>query len=223
MAGRLSSRANHLRDADRIEVGRQLVIPDGARIVHRVRTGETLPDVAARYRVPDSTIVRANRLRTARLTPGQRLVLPREARLPAPSPPAVSAARGAASAAPPPAARVAPRPEPAAAPPAEPDPNVGRAQTMVDGAVDDYRSARFERALDKTTGAELLLAQSSDPAAQSLGARAAFVKGSALAALGQRERAVRSFARVHELDGGFEPPSGWLSPRLEELYVAARP
>jgi LysM repeat protein len=225
------ARANRLRDADRIEVGRRLVIPDGARIVHRARAGETLPDIAARYRVRDSTIASLNRLRSPRLTPGQKLILPLEATLPAPTPSvaAVSVAAPTArtpvpprEAAPPPARAPAPPPRPDP-PSAEPDPNVARAETMVDRAVDDYRSARFERALDKATGAEVLLAQSGDTAARPLGARAAFVKGSALAALGQRERAVESFARVHALDADFEPPDGWLSPRLEQLYRTAQP
>ena len=202
------ARANGLRDADRIAPGRRLRLPDGARIVHRVRRGETLEKIASRYRVRVSTIASLNRLgRSPRLEVGQRLVLPREARLPAPTPE------------PPPAIA-----RPAAAPTAPPaiDPNVERARKLVDRSVEDYHSARFERALERSREAEAMLAQSEDQNARSLSARAVFVTGSSLAALGETDRAKAAFARVHALDPHFEPPKGWLSPRLEALYPAAR-
>jgi hypothetical protein len=112
---------------------------------------------------------------------------------------------------------------PVTAPPPAIDPNVERARTLVDRSVEDYRSARFERALERALAKETMLAQSEDRDARSLGARAVFVTGSSLAALGETERAKAAFARVHALDPQFEPPKGWLSPRLEALYLAARP
>jgi tetratricopeptide (TPR) repeat protein len=93
---------------------------------------------------------------------------------------------------------------------------------LVDRSVADYHSARFERALSRAQDADSLLARSDDERAQSLNARAVFVAGSSLAALGEMDRAKAAFARVHALDPQFEPPKGWLSPRLEALYLAAR-
>lgn len=178
--------ANGLRDADRINPGRRLRIPDGARIVHRVRRSETLEQIADRYQVRVSTIAHLNHLgRSPRLEVGQRLVLPREARLPAPP---LEPPRAIARPAEPPIA-------PAAAPAV--DPNVERARTLVERSVEDYRSARFERAVARASEAEAMLAQSEDRNARSLGARAVFVTGSSLAALGETERAKAAFARAH--------------------------
>jgi len=203
--------ANGLRDADRITPGQRLRLPDRARIVHRVSRGETLEQIANRYRVRVSTIAHLNHLgRSPRLEVGQRLILPREARLPAPT---LEPPRAIARPAEPPIA-------PAAAPAV--DPNIERARTLVERSVEDYRSARFERALARASEAEAMLAQSEDRNTRSLGARAVFVAGSSLAALGETERAKAAFARVHTLDPRFEPPKGWLSPRLEALYLAAR-
>ena len=89
--------------------------------------------------------------------------------------------------------------------------------------MDDYRSARFERSLARASEAEAMLARSGHRDARPLGARAVFVTGSSLAALGDTDRAKEAFARVHALDPKFEPPKGWLSPRLEALYLAAQP
>jgi LysM repeat protein len=210
------ARANGLRDADRISVGQRLVIPERPRLVHRVRPGETLRGIADRYGVRVSTIASLNRLgRWPQIEPGQRLVLPHDAKLPA-----VASAPPSAT----PRTAVQPRaPVPPAAVPVAraPDPDVERAAALVDRAVDDYLGARFERALARAREAEALLAQTGDRAAQRQGARAVFVAGSALAALGDSDRARDSFARVHTLDPNFEPPKGWLSPRLEALYLGA--
>ena len=51
--------------------------PKRAYVVHRVRFGETLSEIALKYRVPVYRIVRANRLRSAsRIRAGQRLKIP---------------------------------------------------------------------------------------------------------------------------------------------------
>ncbi len=51
--------------------------PQRAYVVHRVRFGETLSEIALKYRVPVYRIVRANRLRSAsRIRAGQRLKIP---------------------------------------------------------------------------------------------------------------------------------------------------
>lgn len=192
------ARANRIADADRIHVGQRIVLPHGARLVHRVRPGESLRDIALRYRVPESTIARTNRIRDPRrLEVGRRLVLPREATLP-------------------PAPRATPAPAPA---PRAPAPELVRAGELLDAASDDYRAARFESALERAREADRLLeARGGAPA---LRARAAFVSGSALAGMGDEEQAVAAFGRVLALDPDFEPPPGWLSPRLEALYRTA--
>jgi LysM repeat protein len=215
------ARANRLDESDRPEPGRRLLIPDGARIVHTVRRGESLDEIASNYRVRVSTITHANRLGLfPRIAVGDRLVLPREAVLPHHE---AVAARGPGPA---PETRPLARPPdvPAApvAPPRAGHPDLGRAEALVDRAAADYRAAWFERALDHAQEAESQIARSDDRDARRLGARAAFVKGSAQAALGRDDPAKASFARVHELDPRFEPPKGWLSPRLERLYVEAR-
>jgi membrane-bound lytic murein transglycosylase D len=51
--------------------------PKRAYVVHRVRFGQTLSEIALKYRVPVYRIVRANRLRSAsRIRAGQRLKIP---------------------------------------------------------------------------------------------------------------------------------------------------
>lgn len=58
--------------------------PHGSRIeamatnkIHLVRTGETLPAIAARYRVSVAALQSANNLQgISRLRPGQKLVIP---------------------------------------------------------------------------------------------------------------------------------------------------
>jgi LysM repeat protein len=217
------ARANGLREGDQPAVGRKLWIPDGGRITHRVQTGETIGAIARHYRVRTSEIVSVNRLgRFGRIEPGTWLVMPRAATLPPPGRTLI--AREAAR---PVRARPAPLPSVSAnrprAPAAVPEPSLARAEALVEEATERYRTAHFELALESAREAEALLAQHANArAARELGARAAFVAGSAHAGLGERERAVDSYARVRALDPDFEPPPGWLSPRLEALYLEAR-
>jgi LysM repeat protein len=220
---RLAS-ANNLRVTDRVPVGRRLEIPI-TRIVHRVAPGETLDEIADRYRVRVSTIAYLNRMGISRrVEVGQRLVIPR--RRPTPDRVAASPPSNAVSAGP--RAAVAAEPKrPAPATPrvdTETQDRIARARFLVDRGVADYRAARFEAAIERTREAEhelLDLRNRSD--VRRLSARAAFVAGSAQAARGETGRATESFQRVHALDPGFEPPEGWLSPRLEALFADARP
>jgi LysM repeat protein len=219
------AQTNGLRDGEPPPVGRKLWIPDGGRIQHRVEPGETLDGIAQRYRVSTSRIESANRLgRFGKLQPGTWLVMPREATLPAASSSAVIAREPV----PPLLAKPPPQP-PGTAPEvdrAAPAPASSRgsdlthAKALIDEATEHYRLARFELALESAHRAEALLADHAEGRqARALGARAAFVAGSAQAGLGERDRAVDSFARVRALDPDFEPPPGWLSPRLEALYL----
>ncbi len=163
----------------------------GEQVVHTVRAGETLSEIASRYRVGLAAICQLNRiLDPDRIAVGQRLRLP-------------------------PSAVVASRPPFASENPAEPT----RAAALMIEAEEDYLDARFERALERSQEAESLLERESD--GNELRARAAFVAGSALAGLGEEQRASEQFARVLVLDPGFEPPPGWLSPRLGVLYGSA--
>jgi LysM repeat protein len=218
---RLAS-ANGLRDTARVPAGRRLEIPL-ARIVHRVAPGETLQDIAARYRVRVSTIAYLNRMGISRhVEVGQRLVIPRR---PTADRVATSPRRDAVSAAPPNAVAAAPERAAPAAPRVDTaaQERLARARSLVDRAVADYRAARFEAAIASAREAEDGLSGLGDrPDARRLSARAAFVAGSAEAARGETDRASDSFARVHALDPEFEPPSGWLSPRLEKLFAEAQ-
>ncbi len=83
-------RANGVRDARRIQVGRALVIPRGSTKVaanatrsgsttrtHTVTSGQILADIAGRYGVSTAELLRANGIRDARrLQVGQTLVVP---------------------------------------------------------------------------------------------------------------------------------------------------
>jgi hypothetical protein len=183
--------------------------------VHRVQPGETLQGIAKRYRVRVSGITHLNRMGLSReIEVGQRLLIPRNATLPrvASSPP-----RNAPAPAPKPTA-------PSAPVEVRPDPRLDHSRTLVDEAVAEYRAARFESSLSRARKAEDLLRDlDGNVDARRLSARAAFVAGSSHAARGENERAVESFARVRKLDPGFEPPRGWLSPRLEALYAESQP
>jgi LysM repeat protein len=185
------ARINEFRNADRIEVGQRLVLPPGAQIVHLVRAGETLREIADRYRVRVSTIRQLNRIGDP-----DRIVVGQRLRLPQEANPSS-------------------RPTPASTRPPAPT----RAQALLVEAEEHYLAARFEPALERSREADVLLKRESDRS--KLRARAAFVAGSALAGLGEEQRASEQFARVHALDSRFEPPAGWLSPRLGALYGSA--
>jgi LysM repeat protein len=209
------ARANGLKDTDRLQVRQRLRVPTG-RFVHRVQPGETLSGIANRYRVRVSTIAHLNRLGISRqIEVGQRLLIPGKSTPPdvATAPPRTSAVRP-----PKPAAPVAPDVEKA------PDPRLESARGLVDEAVADYRAARFDAGLARAREAEDVLRDlDGDRDARKLSARAAFVAGSAQAARGEEDQASESFARVRTLDPAFEPPPGWLSPRLAALYAEAQP
>jgi len=164
------------------------VIPDGGRILHRVAPGESLGEIAARYRISPRAIARENHLRDPGPLPvGRTLVLPADARLPAPPPPAT-----------------------------QEESVIARGRALVGEAEQHYFAARFESAKRDARKAEsLLLGQ---PEGDALRARALFVLASAQAGLGEEREAIRSFAAVRVAYPGFEPPQGWLSPRLEQLY-----
>jgi LysM repeat protein len=202
------ARTNELLDANRIEVGQELALPRGAQIVHVVRAGETLGEIADRYRVRVKAICRLNRIRDPDwIEVGQRLWLPQEAVLVSqpPHPPHTSN----------PAHDTPPAPTQAKARSIEAEEHY-KAEARLIEAEEHYMAARFERALEDLQEVDALLER--DPEQSTLRARAAFVAGSALVGLGEERRAREQFARVRVLDPGFEPPAGWLSPRLEALY-----
>jgi murein DD-endopeptidase MepM/ murein hydrolase activator NlpD len=96
-------------------------------------------------------------------------------------------------------------------------------EALVEAAARAYRNARFELAIERAERAqEMLEREPEDERGRALSARAAFIAGCATAAFGDDERTVAAFARVRALDPGFTPPTGWLSPRLEKLYLAAQ-
>lgn len=106
-------------------------------------------------------------------------------------------------------------------PPADGD----RAEALVEQAAHDYRQARFDVALARAQRAEAILEaglRRKPEHRDGLAARAAFITGCALAAFGENERAVAAFSRARAVYPEFEPPKGWLSPRLEKLYLAAQ-
>ena len=96
-----------------------------------------------------------------------------------------------------------------------------RAQVLMAEAEAHYQDAQFERALALSQEARDLMEDESDRSKQL--AHAAFLAGSALAGLGDEQRASEEFNRVHALDAHFEPPEGWLSPRLGILFGEAFP
>lgn len=76
--GELSA-INQLRDADVLPLGKELVVPlkQLAYVEHTVARGETVAEIANRYHVTVSEIVRANLLKDAnRVNRGQKLVIP---------------------------------------------------------------------------------------------------------------------------------------------------
>jgi len=98
-------------------------------------------------------------------------------------------------------------------------------EALVEAAARAYRNARFELAIERAERAQEILERERGPEderGRALSARAAFLAGCATAAFGDDERTVAAFARVRALDPGFTPPTGWLSPRLEKLYLAAQ-
>ena len=80
--------ANHLAASDTIFPGQRLVLPGvkapvkaapapkARRVVHVVVAGDTLSGIAHRYKITVAAIVKANRLTSTVIRPGQKLVLP---------------------------------------------------------------------------------------------------------------------------------------------------
>lgn len=79
--------ANHLSATDTIFPGQRLVLPGvkapttapkpkATPVVHVVVAGDTLSEIAHRYKITVAAIVRANRLTSTVIRPGQKLVLP---------------------------------------------------------------------------------------------------------------------------------------------------
>lgn len=86
------TRANGIRASDLIHPGQRLVLPgvktpspstakktkrSGAKpVVHVVRAGDTLSEIALRYRITVAAIMKANHLTSTLIRPGRKLVLP---------------------------------------------------------------------------------------------------------------------------------------------------
>jgi len=139
----------------------------------------------------------------------------------------IALALAACAAATPPAQPAPPVPAVAAGPAAAaPSAGADRAELLVAQAADDYRNAQFAVAIARAQQAQAVLAarrrSSPEESDRTLGARAAFITGCSLAAFGANEQAIAAFSRVRAFDPQFEPPQGWLSPRLEKLYLAAQ-
>ena len=208
-------------------------VPEGAAI-HEVRSGDTLAEIARGYGVDLRRLARANGITDVdHIEVGRRLIIPDGGRIAHRVRPgeslqgiahryrvSVSTIAQVNRIAPGAAIEVGrrlvlPR-EATLPPPPDPGPDVARARALLDDAAEHYRAARFESAVERAREAEDLLASVKGDGA--LRARVAFVKGSALAGLGEEALAREAFARVRALDPAFEPPQGWLSPRLEALY-----
>lgn len=169
--------------------------PAVAALVHVVREGETLSTIASRYRVSALDLFAVNALPDPdRIEVGQRLVLPAKAVVPPPQSPQA-----------PQAPRSPLRSRPSA-----------RASQLLADAEEHYRAARFDEALAASRAASLAMQADSDRKGEL--ARAAFLAGSALAGLGDEQRASEEFRRVRAIDARFTPPDGWLSPGLAALY-----
>lgn len=159
-----------------------------AKLAHVVRSGETLSEIALDYRVLISELYALNSI----LDP-DRIEVGQRLSLPS-------------------HAIISPRPPPARMS----RPESSRSEALMSEAEKHYQAARFERALALAQEARSLMEAESDRSKQL--ARAAFLAGSALVGLGEEQRASAEFDRVHALDSHFEPPDGWLSPRLNALY-----
>jgi LysM repeat protein len=166
----------------------QSALPSGTNRIHIVRAGETLSEIAVYYRVLVSDLYALNPI----LDP-DRIEIGQGLSLPS-------------------NAVVPTRPLTPRRTPTGPT----RAQILMAEAEAAYEAARFERALALSQDARALMEAESDRSKQL--AHAAFLAGSALAGLGEDQRASEEFDRVHALDAQFEPPQGWLSPRLGVLY-----
>jgi len=193
------ARINEIRDPHSIGVGQRLRLPPGAELVHAVRAGETLASIAASHAVPVSTIVDRNGLGSEGLAVGQILVLPPEARLPAP--------------------RLAPADRASRAKRQDGSDRMARADALLRVAEERYRSAHFDLARDLAREAGTLL--EGVPGSANRRARAHFVEGSALAGLGRDDEARTAFEQLQAIDRDFAPPSDWLSPRIRALYPTA--
>ncbi len=87
-------RMNGIRNSNHVEAGQTLRLPSGARGVvsagsgrHTVRLGDTLGDIAGRYRVRERDLITINSLQSAdHIEIGQTLKLPTTAVLPKPKP-----------------------------------------------------------------------------------------------------------------------------------------
>lgn len=200
---------NGIGNARRLRVGSEIVIPSPPPTeaatrepqgrVHVVRRGDSLFSIAKLYGVRPEDLGAANEVTDPRrLKLGQRLRVPEEASA-EPASGAPSRERGGSELA------------------------IERAEALIAVMEDDYARADFERVLERATELEGLVDSLPHPGqVREHRARAAFLVGASLVALGQREEALASFVRTYEADPAFELEPALASPRLSELLEAAR-
>jgi LysM repeat protein len=217
-----------------------LQVPWDEDATHVVRAGDTLAVIAGGYGVEVQRLARVNRICDPdAIAVGRRLRIPDGARIVHRARPGetlrtiadrydvpvstIARGNGLSPDATLPAGRQLVMPREATLPPpraSRATESTRRARALLDTAADQYRAANFESAVKSAQEGDALLQQSAG--AETLLAKLAFVRGCALAGLGDDDGALASYARVHTLDPDFRPPDGWLSPRLETLYRDAR-
>ncbi len=203
---------------------------------HRVRAGETLGKIAARYRVKPSELIEYNQLANPdRIEPGDVIRIPPQgararridavSRVATPEPAvglgelidhwlAGSEGTGAAPAAADPAL--------AAAPAAEVRNPWGTGEELLAMAEADLRAARFEEALVAARAALRFLDANPDVADAARRARVEIALATVYTALDREQRARRHFRRALAADPGFQLDPAETSPKVLQAFEAAR-
>ena len=214
------ARANPELNPDRIRAGQSILLPEHAwreplprdapqresapDLRHRVEAGENLYRIGVRYQVTVAEIAEANGLADPFVVyPGQELRIP-DARRRVTADEAV------------PAPITAPAPQPLEA--------VFRALDETEVAL---REARFEESLGAVRRAnveleEVLALRAADSESQAAAVRSAMLEGTSHAGLGDEEAAIQSFARILALDPNYTPDRERTSPKIRQLFEAAR-
>ncbi len=201
---------------------------------HRVRPGETLGKIAARYRVTPSELIQYNRLANPdRIEPGDVIRIPpqgaRARRIDAISQVAtpgsalglgelidywLSGSEGTA-------APAAPDPALAAVAPEVSNP-WGTGEELLAMAEADLRAARFEEALVAARAALRFLDANSDIEDDTRRARVEIALATVYTALGRPQSARRHFRRALAADPGFQLDPAETSPKVLQAFEAAR-
>lgn len=67
---------NNIKDARRVQIGDEIIIPNRSGVLHKVKRGESIESLAKKYNIKTTSILDANNLQSTVISKGSKLFLP---------------------------------------------------------------------------------------------------------------------------------------------------